>query len=266
MEYYSTKQFIEMVGVKFSTLRFYERIQLLDPQKNPVNNYRTYTLQDAFVIIKFKRLQSFGFSTKEAVQIIREKDERALSDFAAAQIGELKKQRIINEYRISTLKKIQKIFSSPVTLLDYSLSKEEDILFLPASQSHDFTISSYEKLNSWGELSPLTRFCRILQLSAEGEDTGEEPDFGIAIPAKHASLLEKKDREGSRLLRNGECLRFFSKNLGYPEISRDIIEKALHHAREIGYTPRGSIYFEGLDLRIGDEALQLILIPLAKSS
>lgn len=36
---YSVKKFCDMIGVPLSTLRYYERIGLLDPKKNEKNNY-----------------------------------------------------------------------------------------------------------------------------------------------------------------------------------------------------------------------------------
>ena len=266
MDKYSTKQFMDMVGIKFSTLRFYERIQLLEPQKDSSNNYRLYTPMDAFVVTKFRRLQSLGFSSKDAVQIINDKEIEDFAGFAAAQIEELKRERILNRYRIRSLELMNEVMSSPIKLFDFKVSREEDLLFHASSRGNVFPNSRYDVHKAWVELLPLTRFCRVLFLNERGEDPGTEPDFGIAIPAKHASLLREKDRKETQRLKRGECLRFYSKNLGFPEISRDVIKKAMAFIQKEGYEASDHIYFYGIDLNYGNDAIQLVQIPLKKST
>ncbi|KMO59658.1 hypothetical protein PZ02_11390, partial [Lacticaseibacillus rhamnosus] len=40
---YSTKQLADLAGVTIRTLRYYDKIGLLKPTRNPNNDYRQYT-------------------------------------------------------------------------------------------------------------------------------------------------------------------------------------------------------------------------------
>lgn len=59
MNTYSASKFCDMVGVPYSSLRYYERIGLLKPRKDENNNYREYTPYDAFLLNRFKTYRSF---------------------------------------------------------------------------------------------------------------------------------------------------------------------------------------------------------------
>ena len=70
MKEYSVRQFCDMVGVLYSSLRYYERIGLIKPKQNTSNHYRSYTINDAFLLNRFKNYRAIGFEVKEALEII----------------------------------------------------------------------------------------------------------------------------------------------------------------------------------------------------
>ena len=55
-----------------AVVRFYTRFGLLQPARNPQNQYRTYTEADVRRLRFIHRVQSLGFTLKEIAQILEE--------------------------------------------------------------------------------------------------------------------------------------------------------------------------------------------------
>lgn len=51
-------------------LRYYERIGLLSPHQDEMNQYRRYTIEDAFKVNRFKMYRSLGFKVDEILDFI----------------------------------------------------------------------------------------------------------------------------------------------------------------------------------------------------
>ncbi len=58
----------KLVGVNVETIRYYQRIGLIDEPATPLNGFRKYSLQTAEHITFIKRAQRLGFSLKEIAE------------------------------------------------------------------------------------------------------------------------------------------------------------------------------------------------------
>ncbi len=74
----TTKEMSELTGVSIATLRYYERIGLLDPVKRASNGHRRYGDNDLRRVDFLKRLRATGMSITEMqyyVDLFREGDD-----------------------------------------------------------------------------------------------------------------------------------------------------------------------------------------------
>ena len=55
----------ELVGITKKNIRFYEDEGLLNPERNPANGYREYSLKDVDVLLKIKFLRHLAISIEE---------------------------------------------------------------------------------------------------------------------------------------------------------------------------------------------------------
>lgn len=68
---YKIKEFSKMIGLSPNTLRYYEEIRIIHPNRMD-NEYRLYSYQDAFKTNRFKTIQNLGFSIKEVTKIMND--------------------------------------------------------------------------------------------------------------------------------------------------------------------------------------------------
>ena len=55
----------ELVGITKKNIRFYEEQGLLNPKRNPENDYREYSLEDVRVLEKIKLLRKLSIPIEE---------------------------------------------------------------------------------------------------------------------------------------------------------------------------------------------------------
>jgi len=64
-------QLARLVGVNVETVRYYQRIGLIDEPSAPRNGYRKYSVEIAEKIIFIKRAKRLGFSLKEIGELMK---------------------------------------------------------------------------------------------------------------------------------------------------------------------------------------------------
>jgi len=114
-QYYSTQQTAELTGLSKDTLRYYEKIGILQRIGRDTNNYRRYSKEDIDWLILVKYLRGIGIETTE---------------FIGAQSTSMRKRReylenyqIQIEKDIKELHRIKEIVSEKIKFLE---TKEEE--------------------------------------------------------------------------------------------------------------------------------------------
>ncbi|MEK3719284.1 MerR family transcriptional regulator [Paenibacillus sp. FSL H8-0034] len=93
--YYSTQQTTELTGLSKDTLRYYEKIGILQRIGRDTNNYRMYSKEDVDWLILVKYLRGIGIGTTE---------------FIGAQSTSLRKRReYLKNYQIKVEKEIEEL-------------------------------------------------------------------------------------------------------------------------------------------------------------
>ncbi|MFC6322404.1 MerR family transcriptional regulator [Companilactobacillus baiquanensis] len=85
MRKFSIGEMARICNVSIQTLRYYDKIDLINPaERNPENNYRYYLIQQVFQINIIKYLQYAGLSIEEIRRTINLKGD-VLADFLTEQ-------------------------------------------------------------------------------------------------------------------------------------------------------------------------------------
>ena len=107
---YKISDFAEITGLSKETLRYYEKMQLLEPAFiDPVNKYRYYDDGSYFLAVLLVKLRRLGFSIQEMISVMEDESFAHLEDLLLlkrqkikAQIKDLNKQvEEINEFLLS---------------------------------------------------------------------------------------------------------------------------------------------------------------------
>lgn len=93
-----------MANISSDTLRFYDEIQLLNPDYiNPSNNYRFYSEEQVKELLYIIHLKECGFNLEEIKVIVKSKDKSKITQILTKKKNDLLNQ---NEKINSSIKKI----------------------------------------------------------------------------------------------------------------------------------------------------------------
>lgn len=271
MQYYSVRQFCDMVGVPYSSLRYYERIGLLKPKQDEQNNYRAYTPKDAFMVNRFKFYRSLGFEVKEAIGFIENEDETYFINKMNEQELNIKKQMFMLQNQLTTVRSIKDNIRRAKNEENYELGYLKDKLFLPASQGKNFSVSTYDRFSKWVDLLPITTYCKMINkddfINASLTDEKElVMHYGIAINEEDAHLLDHEEREKAKKLKGGQCIIFYSNKFNYAMIDKGVVEEVKSYIKEQGLEISGDIFLEGARITINKFGKgNIIYIPVKES-
>ena len=73
------KEVERITGVRSHTIRYYSRLGLLAPQRNPDNQYREYDQADIDRLRFIRQAKALGFGLQEIEMILRDADEGVMS-------------------------------------------------------------------------------------------------------------------------------------------------------------------------------------------
>ena len=100
-------------GVSANVVRYYSRIGLLDPARNPDNGYREYSPQDVLRVSFIRKAKWLGFTLKDVKTILQE------ADSGKSPCGEVRRiisERVLeNQQRLEHLHEIQERMKKAMT-------------------------------------------------------------------------------------------------------------------------------------------------------
>lgn len=114
------------IGV--DSIRYYEKVGILHPIRNPANNYRTYTIDDVRRLTLIRELLKLNFTTEQ----IKQFDENRNIDNTLRLLEE--ELHIVNKelsHYYKTKKNIENRISSIKNLLNTDITEEIQVLDLP---------------------------------------------------------------------------------------------------------------------------------------
>lgn len=260
---YSAKKFTDMVGVPYSSLRYFERINLLKPKKES-NNYRSFTHLDAFIINRFKHFRALGISVEDSLNIIETSDVNEL-------IKKLDDKKSEIEIEILKLKEKLEGINKTKENLEYSKKNEnkydvkfiKDKVFIPASKGLDFTVAKYEVFSKFVDMLPVSEYCSRIKNEYIFEKDNIEKDYGIALDL---DVMEERGidlNNECEILRMGKCLVYYKNKIKKNDNFIEFIEDALEYIKENNMRIVGDIYFNGVKLKYKDGSKGFIIyIPI----
>ena len=99
--------FAKRLGLPDSSIRYYDRMGLIQSGRQKENNYRHFTEQDALAIYHARMLRSFDMSVQEAL----EAKDQELSTIDGSHIQELERQLDWEKMRLTRLREMKAYFA-----------------------------------------------------------------------------------------------------------------------------------------------------------
>lgn len=260
---YSVKEFSAMVGLPYSSLRYFERIELLKPKKES-NNYRSFTHFDAFILNRFKHFRSLGISVEDSLELIEKSDVDSVIEKLNERKNEIEKEiKKLNEQLegINNTRKNLEIVKSGGN--NYEIKYIKDKVFIPASKGLDFTISEYDTFSKFVDMLPISEYCSRIKNAYIYDRDMIQKDYGISMDLDVAIEKGIDLSNQGEVLKMGKCLVYYSNNHNKNDKFIEFIEDALKYIEKNNMTVVGDIYFNGVKLKYEDGSKGFIIyIPI----
>lgn len=260
---YSVKEFSAMVGLPYSSLRYFERINLIKPKKQS-NNYRNFTHLDAFILNRFKYFRSLGFSVEDSLDVIEESDVDLV-------IEKLNNKEIEIQEEIRKLKEQLDGINNTRKNLEcvkdgekkYEIKFIKDKIFIPASDGLDFTISKYDIFSKVVDMLPVSEYCSRIKNKYIFDKENIKKDYGISLDLDIAKERGIDLESEGQILKMGKCLVYYIDRYNKNDKFIEFIEDALIYIKENNMKIVGDIYFNGVKLKYknGNKGF-IIYIPI----
>ncbi|WP_077303110.1 MerR family transcriptional regulator [Virgibacillus pantothenticus] len=108
-EYFTVKQFANMIGTTERTLQYYDRKGVLKPTSYTEHGHRLYTHADIFKAQKIVTLKYLGFSLKEIIEHLSENAGKNMQETLEQQKKLLEEKREHLDHVIRTILRVEKI-------------------------------------------------------------------------------------------------------------------------------------------------------------
>lgn len=79
----------KMFGIGVDSIRYYEKVGILNPIRNPENNYRTYTMEDFRRLALIRELLGLGYSTEQIRYFLTERTVAKTCDMLTTELSTL---------------------------------------------------------------------------------------------------------------------------------------------------------------------------------
>lgn len=260
---YSVKEFSAMVGMPYSSLRYFERINLLKPKKQE-NNYRSFTHLDAFILNRFKFFRSLGLTVDDSLDLIEESNVNSVIKKLDNRECEIKKEILKLQEQIigieNTRKNLEYVKNEENK---YEIKFVKDKVFIPASKGLDFTISKYDVFSKFVEMLPISEYCSRIKNRYIFDKENIKKDYGISIDLDVARERGIDLNNEGEILKMGKCLVYYINQFNKNDKFIEFIEDALEYIKEKNMEIIGDIYFNGIKLKYEDGSKGfLIYIPI----
>ena len=104
----------KLAGVEAHVVRYYTQIRLLDPSRDPDNQYREYSNTDVQRLIFIRRARTLGFTLSDITSILADVDAGVAPCQEVRELIQIRSRE--NRARLEDLRKLQNRVEETVTL------------------------------------------------------------------------------------------------------------------------------------------------------
>ena len=141
---YTISEMAALLGVTTHTLRYYEKMGLIQPEVNRETGYRYYTVTDTRRFNLCRELRAAGFTLEECKDFLDEPSTAVTDAMLDRQIRQLERRQVLNRLSIRFLQK------TAATLL-----RQAELAIAEAHRRHDELEQYYIEATNFAEVDRL---------------------------------------------------------------------------------------------------------------
>ena len=187
---YSTNVLMTALGISRGTLRYYEQLGLVSPQRDPESNYRTYSNADVFRVVECVMLKNAGYQVQHAKETLVDNPVDAaefVQDCLAQSEVQLRRAQAAHE-RFSLL---HEVVAHPDAAPRLEMAEEWLIYYDGCEGGYDRFVANRAQ-DSLLEGMPISSFAAVLDVAVD-DPAAVETRWGRAIPKRLRGLMPDLD-------------------------------------------------------------------------
>ena len=245
---YTISEMAALLGVTTHTLRYYEKMGLIQPEANRETGYRYYTVTDTRRFNLCRELRAAGFTLEECKDFLDEPSTAVTDAMLDRQIRQLERRQVLNRMSIRFLQNTREYYhtleqdAGRVWVQNFPemwrlvLSQEEEARNDPALRA--------EKAE-WLECMPAVRWVsrlpsRVMEQFRVGRN---EYDYGLLVEADAARQLGLRRTDHVELVCGGDYLTTVWKK-GLPGLLRVGLAGSAARRDSAAGLPRGGRHLQ----------------------
>jgi DNA-binding transcriptional MerR regulator len=265
---YKISEVSKILNIPVDTLRYYEKKNFVNPEKNKYNNYRYYRNWDLYYLLEYKRYRSFEFSISEINAIV---NNDTMDDFIERVEGKTRNFKSKKQYYAwmeQYLKETgEALRRAKEELWQCAIVHNAGFYYMLKSYEHPFHGNLFLE---WKEFSPLVNHIIYIKLEdALKKEEKEKYLYGFALSGDWAKKLPVHLNPKARYFDAEQMLRTVIRAGEEGTFSYDLLDTAFQYIKEKRYIPAGDIFGVMLARVHGPDGYARyieIWIPLDKAS
>jgi len=195
----------KILGVSVETLRYFESIGLIKPQRNISNNYKYYDTLDLNKIVAYKFYRGYEFSLDESLNIIRFTNENVLSKINE-KIEDIKEKCIYYENLLMRIEDLKKSFEYANLVEDFCIVDSPEVLLYYNQTNDEFETDEMILDTTKRYLDYLPFVYLAVHISQHGDKLGEDIHFGYAVNTKYKHVIKKLHNSLGEIYPSKKCI------------------------------------------------------------
>lgn len=198
---YSTNVLMAALGISRGTLRYYEQLGILRPQRDPDSNYRSYSNADVFRVVECMMLKNAGYQVQQAKDVLATCEDAGAFVDTCLERSEIEMARATAVHeRFQLLREVVADPTAPPRLM----RADEWLVYYDGCEGGYDRFVANEAQDSLLEGMPVSSFAAVMDVRAE-DLAHVETRWGRAIPAQYRHLMPVLDRVPDEPARFGDC-------------------------------------------------------------
>ena len=175
---YRIGDFARELDVSADFIKYYEKLNLLAPEKNERNNYRFLEFQQSRWTLEIRKFRNLGFSAEEIAGLLN-------GDSTDAILSSLKKKQAEQDRAVRWFSLVNRHFDLIERCLSrcasgssWTIEPAEPGYFLPHTEGKEFitTQDTRERFSEWARFLPVVQSCCLADISSSGASCRSSPD------------------------------------------------------------------------------------------
>lgn len=215
MMLFTISQFSKMSGFSTRNIRLYEEYGVIEAKRGD-NNYRYYTLEDAFRIGDFRYFRGLGFSIAQSKDLAHSCKPDNFIDAIRSRQNYLKEELSTLGKHLDVLINLEEEIKFALNNLNIFLKiTYPNQLFLQSSNNTDFSITkeNSQEISKWMDLLPVTQYALTININDTPDDNNKiYGNYGHVISVEEAEKHKLDNYSKYETLSMEDCLVFYTKS------------------------------------------------------